>query len=82
MLLPDGVRDGGIAIDVTENVDARGGRACRILFEFLDDLVCYHYIVAIADAEADRLSNPECLATEVYVYAVVRPLSCCCFVIT
>ena len=74
-LLPDGVGDGGVAVDVADDVDACGGGAGGVLFEFFDDLMDKQYILAVADAETDRLSNPEFFAAE--IDAVVGALACC-----
>ena len=78
-LLPDGVRDGGVAIDVADDNNACETSAGGILFEFFDDLVDNHHVVTVADAETDRFSNPKLFTAE--IDTVVGALTCCCGVV-
>ena len=62
--------DGGVAVDVADEVDGCRGDVGGVWFEFFDDLVDDHYVLTVGEAEADCFPSPDLFTAE--VYAVIR----------
>ena len=58
--------DGGVAVDVADEMDGCRGDIGGVWFELFDDLVDDHYVLTVGEAEADCFPDPDLLAAKVY----------------
>ena len=57
--------DGGVAVDVADEVDGCRSDVGGVWFELFDDLVDDHDVLTVGEAEADCFSGPDLFTAEV-----------------
>ena len=72
--------DGGVTVDVADEVNGGRRDVGGVWFELFDDLVDDHYVLTVGEAETDRFPSPDLFTAEVdaIVGAFAGGGCCCC----